>query len=61
MPRPRKNNELLFFQNDRLEIQYAQKCLDCQKDCKQSFRAEIVKCRRCKPISKHEKARRTTK
>ncbi len=61
MPRPRKTNELTFFQNDRLEIQYAQKCLVCQNDCKQSFRAEIVKCRRCQPIPKPKRTRRTKK
>ena len=51
MPRIRKINDLAFFLNNRLEIQYCPKCLDCRKDCKQSFRAEIVRCLRHEPIS----------
>ncbi len=51
MPRPRKANDLAFFQNDRLKVQYCEMCMNCQKDCKQSFRARIVRCLRFEPIS----------
>ncbi len=51
MPRPRKINDLAFFQNDRCKVQYCETCMDCQKDCKQSFRAVIVRCLRFDPVS----------
>ena len=51
MPRPRKVNDLALFQNDRFKVQFCEMCMDCQKDCKQSFRAVIVRCPRFEPIS----------
>ena len=51
MPRPRKVNDLAFFQNDRRKVQYCEMCMNCQNDCKQSFRAVIVRCPRFEPIS----------
>ena len=50
MPRPKKINDLAFFQNDRLKVQFCVMCMDCQKDCKQSFRAVIVRCPRFEPV-----------
>ena len=37
-------NESVFFRNDSGEIQYNAVCSRCDKDCKQSFRAEILIC-----------------
>ena len=51
MPRPRKINDLAFFQNDRNKVQYCEKCMVCRKDCKQSFRAVIIRCPRFDPVS----------
>ena len=50
MPRPRKVNDLAFFQNDRCKVQYCEMCMDCQKNCKQSLRAVIVRCPRFEPV-----------
>ena len=33
-----------FLMNDAHEVQYNDICLDCRKDCKQSFRCSIVQC-----------------
>ena len=50
MPRPRNVNDLAFFQNDRRKVQYCEMCMDCYQDCKQSFRAVIVRCPRFEPV-----------
>lgn len=51
MPRLRKVNGLAFFQNGRHNVQFCEMCMACQNDCKQSFRAVIVRCPRFEPIS----------
>lgn len=33
-----------FLMNDAHEVQYNDICMDCRKDCKQSFRCEIIQC-----------------
>lgn len=33
-----------FYINDKGRIQYNDLCKKCRKDCKQSFRAQIVNC-----------------
>ena len=55
MPKPRKVNDLAFFQNDRCKVQYCEMCMDCQKDCKQSFRAVIVRCPHFEPVPKNKR------
>lgn len=35
-----------FFRNDVGEVEYKQCCVDCERECKQSFRAEILICPR---------------
>lgn len=48
MPRMPKNkkSELEFFLNDMGRIQYNEQCYRCIYDCKQSFRADIVYCKK---------------
>lgn len=33
-----------FFRNDVGEIEYNQRCVECERDCKQSFRADVLIC-----------------
>lgn len=33
-----------FYRNDVGEIEYSQRCIDCEHECKQSFRADILIC-----------------
>ena len=46
MPRMSKKDkqELGFFLNDQGRIEYNELCRKCDRDCKQSFRAEIISC-----------------
>ncbi len=37
-------DELCFFKNDLGEIEYNILCSDCESDCKQSYKAQIVFC-----------------
>ena len=37
-----------FFRNKKGEIQYCKKCEGCINECKQSFRCEIVACKKYK-------------
>lgn len=37
-------NDTVFFRNDVGEIEYCQLCAECKRDCKQSFRADILIC-----------------
>lgn len=36
--------KMSFFMNSDSLIEYNRKCLDCENECKQSFRATILKC-----------------
>lgn len=38
-----------FYRNSRGEVVYNELCTDCQHECKQSFRAEILICPKIKP------------
>ena len=40
----KKKEEWAFFLNARNRIEYNKKCKRCQKECKQSWRAELVYC-----------------
>lgn len=40
----RQNTNYTFFKNDRGEMEYNSLCIGCDKECKQSFRAEILIC-----------------
>ena len=40
----RDNTNYIFFKNDNGEMEYNSVCIDCDKECKQSFRAEILIC-----------------
>lgn len=33
-----------FLMNASHEVQYNDVCLECRRDCKQSFRCEIIQC-----------------
>lgn len=46
MPRMSKKRrlELSFFLNDRSRVTYNELCRRCRHDCKQSFRAVVIKC-----------------
>ena len=46
MPRMSKQmkEEMDFFLDERGRIKYAERCRQCERDCKQSFRALIVQC-----------------
>lgn len=39
-------NEVVFFKNDVGETEYNAICTDCSRDCKQSFRADVLMCPR---------------
>lgn len=41
------DNSRSFFKNDVGEIEYNCRCIDCERDCKQSFRADIMVCPDC--------------
>lgn len=55
MPRLKTYFEELFFMNDRRHPQYCETCLGCLKKCKQSFRAEVIWCRRREPMDAPKK------
>ena len=40
----RMKKEMAFFINDKGYIQYNQICNQCERECKQSFRAELIAC-----------------
>ena len=46
MPRMsnRDKEEMNFFLDEHGRIRYAERCRQCERDCKQSFRAVIVQC-----------------
>ncbi len=44
----RKTADNKFFMNDHQIMAYAEKCLKCRNDCKQSFRVTVVRCPRFK-------------
>ena len=46
MPRMSKQmkEEMDFFLDEHGRIKYAEQCRQCERDCKQSFRAVIVQC-----------------
>ena len=46
MPRMSKRDkeEWDFFLDEHGRIKYAEQCRQCERDCKQSFRAVIVQC-----------------
>ena len=48
MPRMSKRDKLewSFFLSDSGRRKYNKLCLDCEKDCKQSFRTTLVQCPR---------------
>jgi hypothetical protein len=48
--------ELAFFLNDRGRKSYNDLCRKCQRDCKQSFRAEVMACPRY--LSKRSKQKK---
>ena len=55
MPRPRKVNEDAFFLDERKQIRFCETCLGCRKECKQSFRAVVIACRRREPVNKKKR------
>lgn len=48
MPRmsKRRKKDLAFFLTDKGRVAYNRLCLKCNHDCKQSYRAVIIECRR---------------
>ena len=57
MPRLTKSreHELSLFLNEQGRIQYNEICQQCSLECKQSFRAFLIACGRCKERKeKHE-------
>jgi len=44
--------ELQFYRNEKGEIEYNKLCIGCIHECKQSFRSEIIACK------KYRKAKR---
>lgn len=50
MPRmsKKRKQELAFFLNDRGRVAYNELCRRCRNDCKQSFRATVIECRKYK-------------
>ncbi len=48
MPRMSKQRktEWDFFLNEQNRITYNELCVKCRKDCKQSFRAQVIQCPR---------------
>ena len=36
--------EMAFFLDENGQIQYNKTCILCEKDCKQSFRVDLVAC-----------------
>ena len=46
MPRmsKKRKEEWAFFLNDRNRITYNDLCRKCRRECKQSFRAQIIDC-----------------
>ena len=48
MPRmsKRRKREQVFFLTDKGRVAYNRLCLKCNHDCKQSYRAVIIECRR---------------
>ena len=45
-------SELSFYQDDEGKIIYADQCKDCERGCKQSFRAAILTCPEKNPKNK---------
>lgn len=43
--------ELDFFSDESGEVQYNDKCMQCKKKCKQSYRASIKYCPRFQEVS----------
>ena len=39
-----KSREWVFFRDESGRIAFNPKCSECAKDCKQSFRATLVRC-----------------
>lgn len=37
-------DEMSFYKDDNGQMQYNEKCLSCCHDCKQSYRAELIRC-----------------
>jgi len=61
MPKLKTYFEELFFMNDQRQPQYCETCLGCLKKCKQSFRAEVIWCRRRMPIESPQKRKPNSK
>ena len=40
----RTKAEMVFFINDQGRIEYNKTCMMCTRECKQSFRAELISC-----------------
>ena len=50
-----QKHELSLFLNEQGHIQYNEICQQCSLECKQSFRAFLIACGRCKERKeKHE-------
>lgn len=37
-------DELSFYKDDAGRMRYNEKCLSCRRDCKQSYRAALIRC-----------------
>lgn len=42
----KRKQEMSLFLSETGRIRYNSRCLKCKNDCKQSFRATVVECRR---------------
>lgn len=49
------NDINIFFKNNKGEVCYNEKCEECSKKCKQSYRAQIIF---CPTINQNNKKRR---
>ena len=57
MPRKEvfRKEEWVFFLNEKGELSCCEKCNNCRRSCKQSFRAVIVHCPKYEPMKEtHE-------
>lgn len=54
MLRNRKTDAMELFHNEQGVLQYADTCENCRKECKQSFRVGVIRCRRREPVSERK-------
>ncbi len=56
-----QEREWAFFLNDNMELAYCDACLDCDRDCKQSFRVINIYCPYYEMIRNERKRERRKK